>query len=143
MTRSLRSPGSTLKPFIYGLAFEQGLVAQETLIEDRPADFAGYRPKNFDMGYQGDVSVRQALQLSLNVPAIRLLDAVGRRVSSPVSARPASCRCCRPAKRRAWQSGWAASAFRCATWCSSTPGSPMAARKALHDGAEAPGPSRS
>lgn len=77
MTRALRSPGSTLKPFIYGLAFEQGLVAQETLIEDRPADFAGYRPRNFDMHYQGDVSVRQALQLSLNVPAIRLLDAVG------------------------------------------------------------------
>jgi penicillin-binding protein 1C len=77
MTRTLRSPGSTLKPFIYGLAFEEGLVAQETLIEDRPADFAGYRPKNFDMSYQGDVSVRQALQLSLNVPAIRLLDAVG------------------------------------------------------------------
>ncbi|AWC23252.1 Penicillin-binding protein F [Aminobacter sp. MSH1] len=77
MTRTVRSPGSTLKPFIYGLAFEQGLVAQETLIEDRPADFAGYRPRNFDMSYQGDVSVRQALQLSLNVPTIRLLDAVG------------------------------------------------------------------
>jgi len=77
MTRTLRSPGSTLKPFIYGLAMEEGLIAQETLIEDRPADFAGYRPKNFDMTYQGDVTVRQALQLSLNVPAIRLLDAVG------------------------------------------------------------------
>ena len=77
MTKTIRSPGSTLKPFIYGLALEQGLVAQETLIEDRPADFAGYRPKNFDMSYQGDVSVRQALQLSLNVPAVRLLDAVG------------------------------------------------------------------
>lgn len=77
MTRTLRSPGSTLKPFIYGLAFEQGMVAQETMIEDSPADFSGYRPKNFDMGYQGDVSVRQALQLSLNVPAIRILDAVG------------------------------------------------------------------
>lgn len=77
MTRAVRSPGSTLKPFIYGLAFEQGLVAQETLIEDRPADFGGYRPRNFDMSYQGDVSVREALQLSLNVPAVRLLDAVG------------------------------------------------------------------
>jgi penicillin-binding protein 1C len=77
MTRTLRSPGSTLKPFIYGLAIEQGLVAQETLIEDKPADFAGYRPRNFDMSYQGDVSVRQALQLSLNVPAVRLLDAIG------------------------------------------------------------------
>lgn len=77
MTKVLRSPGSTLKPFIYGLAFEQGLIAQETLIDDSPVDFSGYRPKNFDMAYQGDVSIRQALQLSLNVPAIRVLDAVG------------------------------------------------------------------
>lgn len=76
MTRVNRSPGSTLKPFIYGLAFEQGLVNQETIIEDRPADFFGYRPRNFDMSYQGDVTVREALQLSLNVPAVRLLDAV-------------------------------------------------------------------
>jgi penicillin-binding protein 1C len=77
MTKILRSPGSTLKPFIYGLAFEQGLIAQQTLISDSPVDFSGYRPKNFDMAYQGDVSIRQALQLSLNVPAIRVLDAVG------------------------------------------------------------------
>lgn len=77
MTRIERSPGSTLKPFIYGLGFEEGLVSQETIIEDRPADFFGYRPRNFDMNYQGDVSVRQALQLSLNVPAVRLLDSVG------------------------------------------------------------------
>ncbi|NMG37835.1 penicillin-binding protein 1C [Chelativorans sp. ZYF759] len=77
MTRAVRSPGSTLKPFIYGLAIEEGLVAQETMIEDRPANFAGYRPRNFDMAYQGDVSVRTALQLSLNVPAVHLLDAVG------------------------------------------------------------------
>ncbi|MGY6709768.1 MAG: penicillin-binding protein 1C [Rhizobiaceae bacterium] len=77
MTRAVRSPGSTLKPFIYGLAIEEGVVAQETMIEDRPANFAGYRPRNFDMAYQGDVSVRTALQLSLNVPAVRLLDTVG------------------------------------------------------------------
>jgi penicillin-binding protein 1C len=77
MTKAERSPGSTLKPFIYGLALEDGLVMQETMVEDRPANFAGYRPKNFDMDYQGDVTVRQALQLSLNVPAIRLLEAVG------------------------------------------------------------------
>lgn len=77
MTGVARSPGSTLKPFIYGLAMEQGLIAQETIIEDRPSDFSGYRPKNFDMSYQGDVSIRTALQMSLNVPAISLLDAVG------------------------------------------------------------------
>ncbi|QRM46418.1 penicillin-binding protein 1C [Rhizobium sp. BG4] len=76
MTRISRSPGSTLKPFIYGLAFEQGLVSQETIIEDRPSDFFGYRPRNFDMSYQGDVTIREALQLSLNVPAVKLLDAV-------------------------------------------------------------------
>nr|WP_246748665.1 penicillin-binding protein 1C [Rhizobium setariae] len=77
MTRILRSPGSTLKPFIYGLAFEEGMIAQQTIIEDRPADFFGYRPRNFDMSYQGDVTIRQALQMSLNVPAVRLLDVVG------------------------------------------------------------------
>ncbi len=77
MTDAERSPGSTLKPFIYGLAFQEGLVAQETMIEDRPADFGGYQPHNFDMSYQGNVTIRQALQMSLNVPAIRLLDAVG------------------------------------------------------------------
>jgi penicillin-binding protein 1C len=77
MTRAVRSPGSTLKPFIFALAFEEGLVAQETIIEDRPSNFSGYRPRNFDLAYQGDVSIRTALQMSLNVPAVRLLDTVG------------------------------------------------------------------
>ncbi|MCO5057278.1 MAG: penicillin-binding protein 1C [Rhizobiaceae bacterium] len=77
MTRAVRSPGSTLKPFIYGLAFEEGMVAQETIIEDRPASFGGYRPRNFDTEFQGDVSIRHALQMSLNIPAVRLLDAIG------------------------------------------------------------------
>lgn len=77
MTRALRSPGSALKPFIYGLAFEEGLIKPETLINDSPANFAGYRPKNFDMQYQGEVSIKQALQMSLNVPAVLVLEAVG------------------------------------------------------------------
>ena len=77
MTQAVRSPGSTLKPFIYGLAFEDALIAPETLIDDTPADFAGYRPRNFDRGYMGEVSIREALQFSLNVPAVRLLEAVG------------------------------------------------------------------
>ncbi|TDH36386.1 penicillin-binding protein 1C [Pseudohoeflea suaedae] len=76
MTIARRSPGSTLKPFIYGLAFEEALVEPATLIDDAPANFAGYRPRNFDLAYQGEVSIREALQLSLNVPAVRLLDAV-------------------------------------------------------------------
>jgi len=77
MTRAIRSPGSTLKPLIYGLAFEAGLAHPESLIEDRPTDFGGYAPANFDGGFQGTVTVREALQLSLNVPAVALLDAVG------------------------------------------------------------------
>lgn len=77
MTRALRSPGSTLKPLIYGLAFETGIAHPESLIEDRPTGFGGYVPSNFDRDYQGTVTVRRALQLSLNVPAVKLLDAVG------------------------------------------------------------------
>ncbi|MCC0030453.1 MAG: penicillin-binding protein 1C [Brucellaceae bacterium] len=77
MTRVPRSPGSTLKPFIYGLALEEGIVVPETMMRDRPSNFAGYRPENFDTTYQGDVTVREALQMSLNVPAVQLLESVG------------------------------------------------------------------
>ncbi len=77
MTRAIRSPGSTLKPFIYGLAFEDGFVHPESLIDDRPIRFGSYAPENFDMSFQGTVPVRKSLQLSLNVPAIALLDRVG------------------------------------------------------------------
>jgi penicillin-binding protein 1C len=77
MTRAMRSPGSTLKPFIYGLAFEDGFVHPESLIDDRPIRFGSYAPENFDMTFQGTVPVRKALQMSLNVPAVALLDRVG------------------------------------------------------------------
>lgn len=77
MTRATRSPGSTLKPLIYGLAFEEGVAHPESFIDDRPIDIGGYRPTNFDLAYQGTVTVREALQLSLNTPAIQLLEAVG------------------------------------------------------------------
>jgi penicillin-binding protein 1C len=84
MTRALRSPGSTLKPFIYGLAFEDGFVHPDSLIDDRPIRYGSYAPENFDMTFQGTVPVKKALQLSLNVPAIALLDRVG---SSRLAAR--------------------------------------------------------
>ena len=77
MTQALRSPGSTLKPFIYGLGFEDGFIQPETLIEDRPVSYGGYTPKDFDFGFKGTVSVREALQFSLNVPAVAVLDRVG------------------------------------------------------------------
>jgi penicillin-binding protein 1C len=91
MTRAVRSPGSTLKPFIYGLAFEDGFVHPESLIDDRPIRFGSYAPENFDMTFQGTVPVRKALQLSLNVPAIELLDRVGAsRLSSRLKQAGAS-----------------------------------------------------
>jgi penicillin-binding protein 1C len=77
MTAAIRSPGSALKPFIYGLAFEDGLAHPETLIEDRPVRFDGYTPVNFDNVFHGTVTVRTALQLSLNIPAVKVLNEVG------------------------------------------------------------------
>lgn len=77
MTQALRSPGSTLKPLVYGLAFDEGLAHPETLIEDRPTDFGGYRPQNFDRQYRGTIRVREALQQSLNIPVVALTEALG------------------------------------------------------------------
>jgi len=77
MVKAVRSPGSALKPIIYGLAFDAGIAHPETLIEDRPVQFGGYRPKNFDNQYRGAVTVGEALARSLNVPAVKLLDRVG------------------------------------------------------------------
>ena len=77
MTRAPRSPGSTLKPLVYGLAFDRGLAHPETLIADVPVDFDGYRPENFDGLFRGDIRVRRALQLSLNIPVVVLTEALG------------------------------------------------------------------
>ncbi len=77
MARAVRSPGSTLKPVIYGLAFDAGLAHPETLIEDRQTRFGAYVPKNFDHDWHGTVTIRAALAQSLNIPAVKVLDAVG------------------------------------------------------------------
>ena len=77
MTTAIRSPGSTLKPLIYGLAFELGLAHPQSLIEDRPTAFGGYVPVNFDGFSRGTVTIHDALTESLNVPAVVVLDAVG------------------------------------------------------------------
>ncbi len=77
LTRAVRSPGSTLKPLVYALAFDRGLAHPETLISDRPVDFGGYRPQNFDGLYRGEIRLREALQLSLNVPVVSLTNALG------------------------------------------------------------------
>ena len=77
MTMALRSPGSTLKPLVYGLAFDEGLAHPETLIDDKPVSFGTYAPQNFDKIYRGTLRVRDALQQSLNIPVVLLTDALG------------------------------------------------------------------
>lgn len=76
--QALRSPGSTLKPALYLYAFDQGYISPKTVITDVPVNFSGYRPENYDETYRGNVTVEQALALSLNVPAVKLMDQVGK-----------------------------------------------------------------
>ena len=71
-TLASRSPGSTLKPFVYALGIEQGLITPETLLFDVPVTYSGYEPVNYDGIYNGYVTARQALARSLNVPAVNL-----------------------------------------------------------------------
>jgi penicillin-binding protein 1C len=114
MTQALRSPGSTLKPFIYGLGFEDGSLHPETLIDDRPARYGNYTPENFDLTFQGTVTVRRALQMSLNVPAIAVLGKVG---SNRLSAR------LHPIRRR-WCCERRSAGSRHRSWASAS-GSPI------------------
>ena len=77
MITAVRSPGSTLKPFIYGLAFDGLLIHPETIMVDRPMRFGDYAPRNFDNRFHGEMTAREALQMSLNLPAVALLDRIG------------------------------------------------------------------
>jgi len=77
MVHAVRSPGSALKPLIYGMAFDAGMAHPETLIEDRPTRFGTYAPKNFDEDFRGTVTIREALARSLNIPAVKVLDRIG------------------------------------------------------------------
>lgn len=77
MISALRSPGSTLKPFLYGMAMDAGLIHSESLLQDVPRRYGDYRPGNFSMGFSGPVSASSALALSLNLPAVQLLEAYG------------------------------------------------------------------
>lgn len=79
MIQAVRSPGSALKPFIYGMGFDDLLIHPETVVADMPMRFGDYRPENFLVHYRGDVTVRTALQQSLNIPAVTVLSHVGPR----------------------------------------------------------------
>src|SRR5437764_7904375 len=77
MTKAARSPGSALKPFIYAMAFDRLILHPETMIADRRRYFGDYAPSDFDGRFQGEVSAREALQYSLNVPAVAVLERLG------------------------------------------------------------------
>ncbi len=77
MTRAFRSPGSTLKPLVYAMAFDHGLAHPQTLIDDRPVSFGRYAPQNFDNVFRGELTVTDALRQSLNIPVVLLLDELG------------------------------------------------------------------
>ncbi|WP_438382741.1 transglycosylase domain-containing protein [Asaia sp. BMEF1] len=77
MITAWRSPGSALKPAIYGMAFQLGLLAPDTVIQDRASHFGGYAPRNYDRIFHGTTTVRTALQRSYNLPAVRALDMIG------------------------------------------------------------------
>jgi len=77
LARQPRSPGSALKPFIYGLAFDDLILHPSTMMEDAPTSFGDYAPRDFSGDFQGAVTARDALRMSLNVPAVMVLDRVG------------------------------------------------------------------
>ncbi|UQZ90320.1 penicillin-binding protein 1C [Deltaproteobacteria bacterium Smac51] len=78
---ALRQPGSALKPFLYAVALEEGVITPASLLDDRPADFralsGSFSPANYSGTFHGPVSARLALASSLNLPAVRLASAVG------------------------------------------------------------------
>ncbi|MEO3991733.1 peptidoglycan glycosyltransferase PbpC [Pseudocitrobacter cyperus] len=77
MVSAIRSPGSVLKPFIYGMAMDEGLIHPASLLQDVPRRVGDYRPGNFDSGFHGPVSMSEALVRSLNLPAVQVLEAYG------------------------------------------------------------------
>jgi penicillin-binding protein 1C len=85
--KAMRSPGSTLKPFLYGLAYDAGVATPQTIVNDVPINLAGYTPENYDLQFRGPVSMEDALRQSLNIPAVKTLQQLGvQRFSQSLSA---------------------------------------------------------
>jgi penicillin-binding protein 1C len=74
-----RSPGSALKPLLYGLCFDRGLITPQTIIADVPININGYAPENYDLSFRGNISAEDALRNSLNIPAVKMLDKLGTK----------------------------------------------------------------
>ena len=114
LTTAIRSPGSTLKPFIYAMALDAGEIHPETVIDDRPTRFGTYLPRNFDRQYQGRITMRDALQQSLNVPAVAVLERLGpARFAAQLQSLGFAWCCQRRARNPALPLRSAVSACRC------------------------------
>lgn len=83
---AVRQPGSTLKPLVYGLSFDEGLLTPKKIMNDVPVNYAGYAPENYDKHFNGPVSVEYALEHSLNIPAVKALNVLGKeKMITPLS----------------------------------------------------------
>ncbi|MBS1774033.1 MAG: penicillin-binding protein 1C [Bacteroidetes bacterium] len=77
---AVRSPGSTLKPLLYGLSIDNGFITPKTVIADVPININGYVPENYDLQFRGNITVEDALKQSLNIPAVKLIDKLTPKV---------------------------------------------------------------
>ena len=128
LVRAHRSPGSALKPLIYAMAFDDRTLHPESLIEDVPVRFRDWLPRNFDRDHQGAVTVRRALQQSLNVPAVLALEKVGpQRFLSTLRTAGAAPGLPRATPARRWALRSAAPRSRRSKWPGSMPAWPAAA----------------
>jgi penicillin-binding protein 1C len=75
---AIRQPGSTLKPLLYGMCIDEGLLTPKTVINDVPVNYSGYTPENYDQKFNGYVSVEYALEHSLNIPSVKSLKQLGK-----------------------------------------------------------------
>lgn len=78
--QAVRSPGSALKPLLYGLCFDRGLATPKMTVTDIPIDMGGYAPENYDLDFRGTVTIEEALRQSLNIPAVKMLNELGTGV---------------------------------------------------------------
>ncbi len=78
--RAVRSPGSALKPLVYALAIDAGIITPKSMLADVPVNFSGYAPQNYDEEYHGKVTVEFALAQSLNIPAVKILEETGTEI---------------------------------------------------------------
>ena len=80
---AVRQPGSTLKPLLYALCFDEGLLTPKTVVTDVAVNYEGYAPENYDQKFNGYVTVEYALEHSLNIPAVKSLKLLGHEKLDP------------------------------------------------------------